>query len=155
MRYVLEPVDQEVQAQPHHINKVPVPGSSLKSKVIFFCEVTLHGAEHHHGQHNRTNRNVQAVEAGGQVEDRAVGVGRERQPVVGLVRRVDRAERAGEAEALRDDRGQLDSQPYGSADARTPNLARLAAEGMRFTNMYAGSSVCAPTRCCLMRAARW
>lgn len=33
---------------------------------------------------------------------------------------------------------------------QTPNLDRLAAEGMRFTNLFAGSSVCAPTRCCLM-----
>ena len=33
---------------------------------------------------------------------------------------------------------------------RTPNLDRLAAEGMRFTEHYAGSSVCAPSRCALM-----
>ena len=32
----------------------------------------------------------------------------------------------------------------------TPNLDRLAAEGMRFTQAYAGSTVCAPSRCALM-----
>lgn len=38
----------------------------------------------------------------------------------------------------------------GGRTIQTPNLDRLAAEGMRFTNLFAGSSVCAPTRCCLM-----
>jgi arylsulfatase A len=33
---------------------------------------------------------------------------------------------------------------------RTPNLDRLAAEGMRLTQHYAGSAVCAPSRCTLM-----
>ena len=32
----------------------------------------------------------------------------------------------------------------------TPNIDRLAASGIRFTQALAGSSVCAPTRCCLM-----
>jgi arylsulfatase A-like enzyme len=33
---------------------------------------------------------------------------------------------------------------------QTPNLDRMAAEGMRFTQCYAGSTVCAPSRCALM-----
>jgi hypothetical protein len=33
---------------------------------------------------------------------------------------------------------------------RTPNLDRLAAEGMRLTQHYAGSAVCAPSRCVLL-----
>ena len=32
----------------------------------------------------------------------------------------------------------------------TPRLDRMAAEGMRFTQAYAGSTVCAPSRCSLM-----
>jgi len=38
----------------------------------------------------------------------------------------------------------------GGKNIQTPNLDRMAAEGMRFTNLLAGSSVCAPTRCCFL-----
>ncbi|HVY70592.1 MAG TPA: arylsulfatase, partial [Verrucomicrobiae bacterium] len=39
---------------------------------------------------------------------------------------------------------------YGQEKIKTPNLDRLAAEGMRFTQFYAGSTVCAPSRATLM-----
>lgn len=39
---------------------------------------------------------------------------------------------------------------YGSTKIRTPNVDRMAAEGLRFTSYYASSAVCAPTRCSLM-----
>jgi arylsulfatase A len=51
---------------------------------------------------------------------------------------------------LADDLGYGDLGYYGQTKIRTPNLDRLAAEGMRFTNFYAGCSVCAPSRCTLM-----
>jgi arylsulfatase A-like enzyme len=51
---------------------------------------------------------------------------------------------------LEDDAGVGDFGCYGSKDILTPNVDRLAAEGMRFTNAYSGSAVCAPTRCVLM-----
>lgn len=35
---------------------------------------------------------------------------------------------------------------YGNKDIRTPNIDRLAAEGVRFTNCYACNAVCSPTR---------
>jgi arylsulfatase A-like enzyme len=38
----------------------------------------------------------------------------------------------------------------GNRNIQTPNIDRLASEGMRFTQCLAGSAVCAPTRCCLM-----
>lgn len=38
----------------------------------------------------------------------------------------------------------------GGRTIQTPNLDRMASDGMRFKNVFAGSSVCAPTRCCLM-----
>ena len=49
-----------------------------------------------------------------------------------------------------DDLGYGDLSCYGQKKLRTPNLDRMAAEGMRFTNYYAGSTVCAPSRCVLM-----
>jgi len=51
---------------------------------------------------------------------------------------------------LADDLGYGDLSCYGQKMIATPNLDRLAAEGMRFTQAYAGSTVCAPSRCCLM-----
>ena len=51
---------------------------------------------------------------------------------------------------LADDLGYGDLGCYGQARIKTPNLDRLAAEGMRFTSFYAGSTVCAPSRCALM-----
>ncbi len=40
---------------------------------------------------------------------------------------------------------------YGQKLILTPNIDRLAAEGMRFTSCYSGSTVCAPSRSCLMQ----
>ena len=51
---------------------------------------------------------------------------------------------------LADDLGYGDLGCYGQKQIQTPNLDRLAAEGMRFTQCYAGSTVCAPSRCVLM-----
>ncbi|RMF43706.1 MAG: N-acetylgalactosamine-6-sulfatase [Planctomycetota bacterium] len=51
---------------------------------------------------------------------------------------------------LLDDAGYGDLSCYGQRRFETPNIDRVAAEGMRFTQHYAGSTVCAPTRCCLM-----
>ena len=51
---------------------------------------------------------------------------------------------------LADDLGYGDLGCYGQQAIQTPNLDRMAAEGMIFTDHYAGSTVCAPSRCCLM-----
>lgn len=51
---------------------------------------------------------------------------------------------------LADDLGYGDLGCYGQQLIRTPNLDRMAAEGLRFTQCYAGSTVCAPSRCALM-----
>ena len=49
-----------------------------------------------------------------------------------------------------DDMGWADLGSYGSKAIQTPNLDRMASEGMRFTDAYAGHTVCAPSRCVLM-----
>jgi uncharacterized sulfatase len=51
---------------------------------------------------------------------------------------------------LADDLGYGELGAYGQRLIRTPNLDRLAREGMRFTDFYAGSPVCAPSRAVLM-----
>ncbi len=51
---------------------------------------------------------------------------------------------------LADDLGYGDLGCYGQKKIQTPNLDRLAKEGMRFTQCYAGSTVCAPSRGALM-----
>jgi arylsulfatase A len=49
-----------------------------------------------------------------------------------------------------DDLGYGDLSAYGQANFRTPSLDALAAGGIRFTQYYAGSTVCAPSRTALM-----
>jgi arylsulfatase A-like enzyme len=51
---------------------------------------------------------------------------------------------------LADDLGYGDLGCYGQQRVQTPRLDQMAAEGMRFTQHYSGSTVCAPSRCCLM-----
>lgn len=51
---------------------------------------------------------------------------------------------------LADDLGYHDLGCYGQKQIKTPHIDQLAQEGMRFTQHYAGSSVCAPSRAVLM-----
>jgi arylsulfatase A len=51
---------------------------------------------------------------------------------------------------LADDLGYGDIGAYGQKKIKTPNLDRLARDGMRFTHYYSGHNVCAPSRCVLM-----
>lgn len=51
---------------------------------------------------------------------------------------------------LADDMGYGDAGCFGQKKIKTPNLDRMAQEGLRFMQSYAGTSVCAPTRCALM-----
>jgi arylsulfatase A-like enzyme len=51
---------------------------------------------------------------------------------------------------MADDLGIGELGCYGGTTIPTPNIDRLAAAGMKFTNAYSASAVCAPTRCGLM-----
>ncbi len=51
---------------------------------------------------------------------------------------------------LADDLGYGDLGSFGQKNIMTPNLDRMAEEGMRFTSHYSGSTVCAPARAVLM-----
>ena len=51
---------------------------------------------------------------------------------------------------LADDLGVNDLGVYGRRDHRTPNLDRLASEGLRFTTAYVASPICSPSRAALM-----
>ncbi|MEX2232332.1 MAG: sulfatase-like hydrolase/transferase, partial [Cyclobacteriaceae bacterium] len=51
---------------------------------------------------------------------------------------------------LADDLGYGDLSCYGQKHFRTPNIDKLAQQGIRFTNHYSGSPVCAPSRSALM-----
>lgn len=51
---------------------------------------------------------------------------------------------------LADDMGSRDAGCYGSTFYETPNIDRLAKQGMRFTNAYAACPVCSPTRASIM-----
>ena len=61
-----------------------------------------------------------------------------------------RAQRPNIIFILADDLGYGDLGCYGQKSIQTPNIDQMAVEGIRFTDHYAGSTVCAPSRCCLM-----
>ncbi len=48
---------------------------------------------------------------------------------------------------LADDLGYADIGCYGQQKIETPNIDKLAKEGMKFTQFYSGSTVCGPARC--------
>lgn len=49
-----------------------------------------------------------------------------------------------------DDQGTLDVNIYGAKDLYTPNIDKLAREGVRFTQFYAAAPICSPSRASLM-----
>jgi len=51
---------------------------------------------------------------------------------------------------MADDMGYGDAGCFGGKLIKTPNIDQIATEGMRFTQCYAGSTVCAPSRSVLM-----
>ena len=51
---------------------------------------------------------------------------------------------------LCDDLGLRDSSPYGATDVRTPNLQRLASEGLVFNRAFVASPACAPSRAAML-----
>ena len=51
---------------------------------------------------------------------------------------------------MADDLGYAELGCYGQEKIKTPHIDSIAAEGIRFTQFYSGSAVCAPARCVLM-----
>lgn len=49
-----------------------------------------------------------------------------------------------------DDLGYAEIEPYGQTKIKTPNLAKLSQTGMKFTDHYTSTPVCAPARCMLL-----
>ncbi|UCG49174.1 MAG: sulfatase [Phycisphaerales bacterium] len=49
-----------------------------------------------------------------------------------------------------DDQGYQDVGCFGSPNIKTPNLDRMAAEGMKFTDFYSAAAICSPSRAALM-----
>ena len=60
------------------------------------------------------------------------------------------AERPNIVYIMADDLGIGDVGVYGQKILKTPRIDRMAAEGMKFSNHYSGSAMCAPTRSCLL-----
>lgn len=51
---------------------------------------------------------------------------------------------------IADDHSMVDSAAYGSTEVRTPNMAALAADGMKFTHAFIASPSCGPSRTALL-----
>jgi arylsulfatase A len=70
--------------------------------------------------------------------------------VVGMLCAAQGAKKPNVIYILADDLGYGDLGCNGQTHFQTPNIDALAAKGMRFTQHYSGSTVCAPSRCALL-----
>src|SRR5947209_19962628 len=70
--------------------------------------------------------------------------------LAGVAQTTTAADRPNVVVILADDIGYGDLGCYGATKVKTPNLDRLAREGLRFTDAHAPSAVCTPTRYALM-----
>ena len=70
--------------------------------------------------------------------------------VAGLANAAAAAERPNVVYIMADELGYYEPSYMGNPNIKTPNIDRIARDGIYFTQALAGSSVCAPTRCCLM-----
>ncbi|WP_367872249.1 sulfatase [Luteolibacter sp. Populi] len=66
-----------------------------------------------------------------------------------LIAPLTAAERPNIVVVLIDDMGWGDFSCFGNTEAKTPNIDRMAAEGIRFRQFYVNSSICSPSRCAL------
>ncbi|HEY4363089.1 MAG TPA: sulfatase-like hydrolase/transferase [Bryobacteraceae bacterium] len=67
-------------------------------------------------------------------------------PFTVFARRAEASDRPNFVFLMADDMGYADVSSFGRRDYKTPNIDRLAAEGMRLTHAYANSAVCTATR---------
>jgi ATP-binding cassette subfamily B protein RaxB len=59
-----DPVDEHEQAEPHHVDEVPVPRHGLEGEMTFRREMAAQAAQPDHRQHDGTQRHMETVEAG-------------------------------------------------------------------------------------------
>lgn len=60
----LKYVNDKEQADPHYINKVPVPARRLECKLVIVAKVSLHDTEEHDNQHDRSKRYMETMKPG-------------------------------------------------------------------------------------------
>ena len=68
----LQHIHEDKQANPHHIDKVPIPGSRLETEVLLRAEMATDYPNQHNAQHQRTQGYVGTVKAGEHKEGRAI-----------------------------------------------------------------------------------
>src|SRR5262245_4825888 len=79
------PVDPDEQEQPDHVDEVPVPGGRLEADMLVRPERRVICAHHADREEDGADLHMQAVEAGGHVEGRAVDGVLQRETLVDLL----------------------------------------------------------------------
>src|SRR5437764_1892378 len=96
-------IDADEQEQPDHIDEMPVPGGKLETEMLLRRELPGIGAQQADRQEDCANDHVEAVEAGGHEEGRAIDVARVMESRVAVLIGLDagkgRAEQDGEDQA--------------------------------------------------------
>ena len=60
----LHPVDQDIQTQPNHIHKVPVPSSAFKAEVTRWREMPFLQTQGDEQQHQHADEHMETMETG-------------------------------------------------------------------------------------------
>src|SRR5690606_15858980 len=101
-----EPVHEQVQAQPDHVNKVPVPCSPFKTEVVGRGKVAFIDTQPDDEQDQGTHANVETVKTRQQIKGGTVNPGAEFQVQLGIRMHVLIALAADERDAQHDRNGQ-------------------------------------------------
>jgi hypothetical protein len=59
-----QPVHDDVQTEPNHVNEVPVPSGTFKPEVALRCEMTFLQAQSDEEQHQSTDEHMKTMKAG-------------------------------------------------------------------------------------------
>lgn len=73
----LQPVHQDVEAQPHHVHKVPIPRSTFETEVLVGSEMAFLQTKGNDQQHQHTQEHMESVETCEHEEGRAINARRE------------------------------------------------------------------------------
>src|SRR3954470_1980802 len=65
-------IDRDEQEQPHDVDEMPIPGRGFEAEMLAGREIAAIGADQVHDQEDRSDQNVEAVEAGRHEEGGAV-----------------------------------------------------------------------------------
>lgn len=67
-------IDRHEEEEPDNVNEVPIPCGKFETEMLLWSEMALRRAKQAHGEEDRTNQHMEAMEAGRHKECRAIDI---------------------------------------------------------------------------------